>query len=86
MSRKRKAECYVREPEMAAAEVDQAILLHPGKFPESALRSTFRYSAIAALLRGMLKERGACLFGLLGKVSQYLVTDGGLYKTIVAIV
>ena len=75
-----------KEPEMAAAEVDQAILLHSGKFPGKCAAIHVQVFSHSSPVKRDAEGTGACLFGLLEKVSQYLVTDGGLYKTIVAIV
>ena len=75
-----------KEPEMAAAEVDQAILLHPGKFPGKCAALHVQVFSHSGPVKRDAEGTGACLFGLQGKVSQYLVTDGGLYKTIVAFV
>lgn len=75
-----------KEPEMAAAELDQAILLHPGKFPGKRAAIHVQIFSHSSPVKGDAEGMGVCRFGLQGKVSQYFATDGGLNKTVVAIV
>lgn len=54
-----------KEPEMAAAEVDQAILLHPGKFPGKCAALHVQVFSHSSPVKRDAEGTGACLFGLL---------------------